>query len=129
MIVVDASVVVDYVLDTIRAPAAVRAMFGQRLRAPDIIDFEVLAAIQRLTNSGAIDRPTGAQSLSDLSLMKIRRAPSGPLLTRAFELRNSVATGDALYVALAERLDCPLMTADGRLARCHGHRANIQMID
>jgi predicted nucleic acid-binding protein len=32
---------------------------------------------------------------------------------------------DAAYVALAEALDCPLVTTDLRLATAKGHRAEI----
>lgn len=37
-------------------------------------------------------------------------------------------TNDALYVALAEALDAPLLTADERLAATHGHRAVVETI-
>jgi len=33
-----------------------------------------------------------------------------------------------MYVALAEALDAPLVTADARLARAHGHRARIELV-
>jgi predicted nucleic acid-binding protein len=37
-------------------------------------------------------------------------------MLRAFELRANVTAYDACYVALAESLGCPLVTADRRLA-------------
>lgn len=103
-------------------------MLGRELRAPDIIDFEVLSAIRRLTLQGKLDVLGGAASLADFGRMVVNRVPSGPLLGRAFELRRTVSAGDALYVALAERLQCPLVTTDGRLARSHGHEARIELI-
>jgi predicted nucleic acid-binding protein len=48
--------------------------------------------------------------------LPITRVPVGPLLQRAFELRANVTAYDACYVALAEALDCPLVTTDRRLA-------------
>ena len=36
---------------------------------------------------------------------------------RSVELRDNVSSYDATYVALAEILNCPLVTADARLAR------------
>jgi predicted nucleic acid-binding protein len=34
---------------------------------------------------------------------------------------------DAVYVALAEALDAPLVTTDGRLARVSGYRARVEL--
>ena len=34
-----------------------------------------------------------------------------------------------MYVALAELLDAPLITRDGRLARSSGHSARIEFIE
>src|SRR5262249_51214505 len=39
---------------------------------------------------------------------------------RVWELRHNVAIYDGRYVALAEALDLPLATPDGRLARADG---------
>jgi predicted nucleic acid-binding protein len=35
---------------------------------------------------------------------------------------------DAVYVALAEALDAPLLTRDRRLAVASGHRARVELI-
>ena len=35
---------------------------------------------------------------------------------------------DALYLALAEALDAPLVTTDHRLSRVSGHRADIDVV-
>ena len=45
---------------------------------------------------------------------------------RIWELRNAVSAYDGTYVALAEALDLPLATSDGRLSRSHGHNARIE---
>jgi predicted nucleic acid-binding protein len=44
-------------------------------------------------------------------------------------LRESVTAYDAAYVTLAEALNAPLLTCDGKLARSHGHRAKIELIE
>ena len=54
--------------------------------------------------------------------------PQAHLLRRAFELRANVSAYDACYVALAERLDCELITADGRLAAAPGPRCAIRVL-
>jgi predicted nucleic acid-binding protein len=48
------------------------------------------------------------------------RYPAHSLLNRMWELRDNLSAYDATYVALAELLDCSLLTADGRLARAPG---------
>lgn len=40
-------------------------------------------------------------------------------------LRDNVSAYDATYVALAEALDCPLLTADARLANAPGVRCVV----
>lgn len=49
-------------------------------------------------------------------------------MRRAFELRANVTPYDAGYVALAEALDCPLWTADRRLAEAPGPRCSVELL-
>jgi predicted nucleic acid-binding protein len=51
------------------------------------------------------------------------------LIDRAWQLLNNVTAYDALFVALAEHLDLPLLTRDRRLARSSGHSARIEFIE
>jgi predicted nucleic acid-binding protein len=50
------------------------------------------------------------------------------LLGRIWELRDNVTAYDATYVALAEALDCSLVTADARLARASGPLCPITVL-
>lgn len=45
-----------------------------------------------------------------------------------WELRDNLTAYDATYVALAEALDCKLLTADGRLAGAPGPRCTIAVV-
>ena len=50
------------------------------------------------------------------------------MLDRVWELRDNLTACDAAYVALAEAIDCPLVTADAPISRapglrCTSHRA------
>jgi len=56
------------------------------------------------------------------------RYPHGYLLPRVWELRHALTAYDAVYVALAEVLDAPLLTRDRRLADAKGHHARIELI-
>lgn len=53
--------------------------------------------------------------------------PSAPLVRRAGPAGN-VTAYDACYVALAEALDCPLLSADTRLAGAPGTTCVIELI-
>jgi predicted nucleic acid-binding protein len=56
------------------------------------------------------------------------RYPHDPLLDRIWSLRHNLTAYDASYVALAEALDVPLVTADERLAAAPGNRAKIDVV-
>jgi predicted nucleic acid-binding protein len=49
-------------------------------------------------------------------------------MRRAYELRANVTAYDATYVALAETLDCELLTGDRRLANSTGPRCAIRLL-
>jgi predicted nucleic acid-binding protein len=46
-----------------------------------------------------------------------------------WKLRDNVTAYDAMYVALAEALDAPIVTCDTPLAKAPGHRAHIEVIE
>jgi predicted nucleic acid-binding protein len=50
------------------------------------------------------------------------------LLRRAWQLRDNFTAHDACYVALAEALDCTLLTADTRLANAPGTRCTFESL-
>ncbi len=49
-------------------------------------------------------------------------------MVRAYELRSNVTPYDATYVALAEGLSCPLVSADTRLARAPGIHCHVDVL-
>ena len=63
----------------------------------------------------------------DFLELRIERHPHGVLAARAWELRDAFSAYDAMYVALAELLEAPLVTADAKLQRGHGHRARVEV--
>ncbi len=73
---------------------------------------------------GALAR-TALETMRDWT---IHRHAHMPLLGRIWELRDSLTAYDASYVALAEFLDAPLVTADAKIGRAHGHNARIVVL-
>ena len=96
--------------------------------APHVIDVEVFGIIRRLRMTGDIDGTAASLAIDDLALWPGERYGHRALLDRAWELRATVRGWDAMYVALAEVLDVPLITLDGRLARAAGPRCSIEIV-
>jgi predicted nucleic acid-binding protein len=129
MLVVDASCLYAVVADTIgseRVRAALAADTDQA--APHIIDVEVLSVIRRDHHRGRLDTTAAHQAVADLRTWPGERYGHRVLLERAFELRDNVRAWDALYAALAEALDAPLLTFDARLARASGLRCVVELV-
>jgi predicted nucleic acid-binding protein len=56
------------------------------------------------------------------------RVPVVGMLDRIWALRDNLSAYDATYVAVAETLDAPLVTADARLARAPGPTCPITVV-
>lgn len=129
MIVVDASVLGPALGDDGSAGDAAREhLRGQQLAAPTLIDLEVTSVFRSQNADGRLDDRRANQALNDLLQLPIRRAEHQHLITRCWELRRNLTPYDAAYVALAEALGVPLLTADGRLSRAPGIRCDVQVI-
>lgn len=131
MIVIDASAVIELILRTrLGEKVEARALVPEeRLHAPHIVDLEVAQVLRRLVQLDEIPRARAQEALEDYADLLIERSAHLPFLQRIWELRDSQTAYDAAYVSLAEALDAPLITCDARLARSHGHRAKIELIE
>lgn len=128
MLVIDASCLYDVVVDGVGAEAIRSRLTAETDHAaPHVIDVEVLGTIRRDRMLGRLDPTAAAQALEDLHAWPGERFGHRPLLARAWELRDRVRTWDAMYVALAEALDAPLLTLDARLARVEGLRCAVEI--
>lgn len=129
MIVLDASVVVTVLADDGPDGDTARARLRDtRLAAPHFIDLEVLSAWRRLVAAGAIDDRRAGLARRDLLALRLTRVPHADLLERCWELRDNLTVYDAVYVALAEVLGVPLLTADARLAAAPGPRCSVEVL-
>lgn len=130
MAVLDASVLVEYLAGGAHAEQARAHILAEAggLWAPHLIDAEIGHVLRRAVAHGELKPGLASAALSDLADFPLRRAAHVGLLDRAWSLRENVSFYDGLYVALAERLDEPLLTLDARLARAPGLRARIVVV-
>jgi len=119
-LVVDASALVEFLLDTTKGYAVAARLKGSTAHTPAHADAEVLSAFGRLHRAGDLDAQIARRELASLAARPIVRHPVGDLLGAAWGMRENVRLADAIYVALAERLDATLITTDARLARASG---------
>jgi predicted nucleic acid-binding protein len=129
MPVVDASVLVEYLTSGANAEAARERIFDDRhaVWAPELVDAEVGHVLRREERRGDLDEEAAGEALWELDLLPVKRVSHEQLLRYAWLLRDNVTFYDALYVALAEMLDEPLVTLDARLARA-GVDAKIEVL-
>ena len=90
-----------------------------QVHAPDLLPTECTNTLWKYVRSGEYDAIQAQQDLLDLLILDIRWAPTNKLLIRALEIACTYNTSayDACYVALAENLNLPLVTADNKLAQ------------
>lgn len=128
MIVVDASCLYEVVVDSPRAESIRRRLAGAAEHAaPQVVDVEVFSLIRRDYLAGHLDETLATLAVDDLRSWPGERFGHRALLARAWELRHAVRGWDAMYVALAEILDAPLLTLDRRLATAAGPRCPVEV--
>lgn len=129
MIVLDASVILEVLLQTSAARRVEQRIFGsyEILCAPHLIDIESAHVLRRYVLSGAISADRGAAAIQDLADLPLSRYPHEVLLPRIWQLRHNLTAYDAAYVALAEALDVPLLTRDKALASASS-RAQVEVL-
>jgi predicted nucleic acid-binding protein len=129
VLVVDASVLATALADDGADGDTARGRLrGQELAAPELIDLEVVSVLRRQLSVGKLDARRARLALDDLLDLPIQRAPHLAVLRRCWELRDNISVYDAAYVALAEALDAPLVTADARLARAPGVKCAVEIL-
>ena len=131
MIVVDASVVVDALLGS-GSEAGDRLTDvlerGDVVCAPHLVDVEVGQVVRRFEHRGELAGHDAVQAIRDLGDLPLRRYPHHVLLPRTFDLRHNVTLYDAVYLALAEALEVPLLTGDRGLADVPACTATVEVV-
>ncbi|HET9243674.1 MAG TPA: type II toxin-antitoxin system VapC family toxin [Gaiella sp.] len=125
MIVVDASAAVLGLLNDGDARAY---LADEPFACPHLADSEIIHALRRQAQRGAVDAVDAERAVATWARLGMRRIPVVGLLERIWELRDNLSAYDATYVAAAEALDTPLLTADARLARAPGVTCAVTVV-
>jgi len=125
VIVVDASAALSALLR--RGPAR-DALADQQLHVPHLIDSELASGLRRRVAAGKVDAGIAWRALAIWQRLALTRYPVFGLLPRIWELRANLSAYDSSYIALAESLDCTMLTADRRLARAPGPECPITVV-
>ncbi len=130
MIVLDASAVVDLLLGTDRGREVAARVADPTigLHVPHLVDLEVAQALRRYARNKELESASALTALEDFRELDLTRHAHEPLLGRVWELRRNLTAYDAVYVALAEALDCRLLTCDAGLARAPGVRSRAELL-
>lgn len=129
MIVVDASVLVNAFTDDGPAGASARAELARDPHwvAPEHLVVGAFSAVRGRWLGRSISDRRARDSLAALAAAAIELLATAPLVDRMWELRRNVTGYDSAYLAVAEVLQCPLVTADIRLGRAPGRRCEIRL--
>lgn len=95
---------------------------------PHLADSEVVHALRSQVLRDDLDEVVAERMIDVWQRLGLERVGVSGLLGRVWELRENLSAYDATYVALAEALASPLVTADGRLARAPGPRCTITVV-
>ena len=125
MIVIDASAIV---LGLMHDGDARQALAGDDLAVPHLADAEVAQALRAQARRGRLSSHDAGRTLERWAQLGVRREATNGLLGRVWELRDNLSAYDACYAALAEALDCALVTADTRMAGAHGPHCPVTLL-
>lgn len=117
-VVIDASVIVALLITPGRTGELIaRRLAAAQLHAPAHLPVAVTNVLRRQRTVGALSDAEAALALRGLWSLAMELWPQEVLSARTWELGSNLSSYDAAYVALAEQLDAPLITADARLSR------------
>ncbi len=94
--------------------------------APHLLDVEVLSALRGLLLRGKLEPEAAEEARVNHFTLYLIRHDIPPLADRIWSLRHQYTSYDASYLALAEALDAPLYTCDGKLTGAV-HQAQVRV--
>lgn len=107
--------------------ARTRIAAAGSLHAPHLLDVEILHALRGLVRGGKLSLDRAQDVRTDFADLTITRYPVAGMSHRIWQMRDNLTAYDACFIALAEALECPMITCDERLSRAAGHSAQVEV--
>ena len=129
--VVDASVVIKWVVEEEGSDAALTLLDETELLAPDLLMAECANILWKKVARRELNREEAGLAAELLQRAAIELVPTRAVMADA--LRHAIDLGhpayDCIYIALALERGCPFVTADERLARIAAQRGTREAAD
>jgi predicted nucleic acid-binding protein len=129
VIVIDASALIELLYGSAAGTNVDERLLGAgEIHAPTLIDVEIASVIRRSLLASEMTMGDVRARFAILRGLNIHRDAVEPLLERVIDLRHDLTVYDAMYVALAEGLNAPLITCDRRLSSAPGNLATVEYL-
>lgn len=120
-IVIDSSVLIAALVDSGPQGAWAEGVLASgALHAPELIRAEATNILRRLERAKNITTAEANAAHEDLMQLNLELFSFDPFAERIWELRHTVTSYDAWYVAVAEALRLRLATLDRKLSKASG---------
>lgn len=125
-LVVDASAMVDYLVDSPLAPRVAERIADSEILVPAHFDAEVLSALGRLHRGGELNEAEVDARVALTAQAPFQRHLLAPLLEGAWARHHNVRLADALYIELAEQVDATIITTDSGMSVAAANAEHVE---
>jgi predicted nucleic acid-binding protein len=125
-LVIDASAMVDYLVDSPLAARVAERIADNEILVPAHFDSEVLSALGRLQRGGELSEAEVEARVALTAQAPFHRHLLAPLLEGAWARRDNVRLADAVYIELANQVDATIITTDSGMSAASANAEHIE---